>query len=151
MSGKRVIANGSRHAGTRLAPILLAAWLGACGTDGSDPPEPKIDAAEEEGGAAELATKPPEPEIDDDPERLIGLGPDALSDILGRPELIRRESPAQIWQYRGVDCVFDVVLYQEADGKAVTYVEARDGNGDRTAPRPCLNQLLRARLAAESS
>ena len=62
MSGKRVIANGSRHAGTRLAPILLAAWLGACGTDGSDPPEPKIDAAEEEGGAAELATKPPEPE-----------------------------------------------------------------------------------------
>ena len=151
MSEWWVMGDASRRAGTWLAAVFLVTWLGACGTDGGDPAEPKIDAAAGDDAAAEVATRPPEPEIDDDPQRLLGLGPNALSDILGRPELVRRESPAQIWQYRGVDCVFDVVLYQEAGVRTVTYVEARDGDGGRTAPRPCLNQLLRARLAAESS
>ena len=145
------MCSGFRRAGTRLAAVVLVALLGACGTDGNSPSEPETGAAKPDGDEAEVAARPPEPEVDDDPDRLIGLGPDALSDILGRPELIRRESPAQVWQYRGVDCVFDVVLYQQAGAKTVTYVEARDGDGDRTAPRPCLNQLLRARLAAESS
>jgi hypothetical protein len=128
----------------------LAALLGACETARSGPSETETGVADGDRASAEVAELPPEPEIDDDPERLLGLEPDALSDLLGRPELIRREDPAQVWQYRGADCVFDVVLYQEAGGRTVTYVEARDGNGDRTEPRPCLKQLLRARLAAES-
>jgi hypothetical protein len=94
---------------------------------------------------------PPEPEVDDDPERLIGLGPNAVYELLGTPELVRRESPAQIWQYRGESCVFDVVLYDEPLGSEVTYVEARDGRGNVGETRACLNQLLRARLAAASS
>ena len=125
--------------------------LGACETSGSGPSDTETGGADGDRASAEVAALPPEPEIDDDPERLLGLRPDALSDLLGRPELIRREDPAQIWQYRGADCVFDVILYQDAGGSSVTYVEARDGDGDRTEPRPCLNQLLRARLAAESS
>jgi hypothetical protein len=146
-----------RRPGTRVAAVLLAALLGACETAGGDPSASasgatsQTDAADGDQASPEVATLPPEPEIDDDPERLLGLGPDALSDLLGQPELIRRESPAQVWQYRSVDCVFDVVLYQEAGREKVTYVEARDGDGDRTEPRPCLNQLLRAHLAAASS
>ncbi len=149
------MGDSPRRAGTRLAVVLLAALLGACETAGSPETETAAksgtDAAGGDSASAEVAALPPAPDIDDDPEQLLGLGPDALSDLLGRPELIRRESPAQVWQYRGADCVFDVILYQDAGGSSVTYVEARDGDGDRTEPRPCLNQLLRARLAAESS
>ena len=136
-----------RRPGTRVAAVLLAALLGACESGA----ETRTEAAGGDQASPEVAALPPGLEIDDDPERLLGLGPDALSDLLGRPELIRRESPAQIWQYRSADCVFDVVLYQEAGSEKVTYVEARDGDGDRTEPRPCLNQLLRAHLGAASS
>ncbi len=97
--------------------------------------------------AARTAALAPTPEIDDDPARILGLGPDQLTEILGRPELMRREPPAEIWQYRGRSCVFDVFLYEEAGTVRVTYLEARDASARRVAERNCLNQLLRARLA----
>ena len=93
------------------------------------------------------AALPPAPEIDDDPARILGLGPEKLAEILGRPDLTRREPPAEIWQYRGRSCVFDVFLYEEAGSVRVTYLEARDESAQRVAERACLNQLLRARLA----
>ena len=73
--------------------------------------------------------------------------PDKLTELLGRPELTRREPPAEIWQYRGETCVFDVFLYEESGLVRVIYLEARDGSAQRVAERNCLNQLLRARLA----
>ena len=96
---------------------------------------------------AQTAALPPAPVIDDDPARILGLGPDRLTELLGRPELTRREPPAEIWQYRGESCVFDVFLYAEAGLARVTYLEARDASAQRVAERGCLNQLLRARLA----
>ena len=96
---------------------------------------------------AETAALPPAPVIDDDPARILGLGPDRLTELLGRPELTRREPPAEIWQYRGESCVFDVFLYEEAGLVRVTYLEARDASARRVAERGCLNQLLLARLA----
>ena len=127
--------------------MLLAALLGACATDPAE-------LASQNAGAApastppETAVRPPEPQIDHDPQRLIGMGPVGLFALLGKPELIRRESPARVWQYRTGDCVFDVVLYELDEGERVTYVEARDGRGNRTEPRPCLNALVRAQQDA---
>ncbi len=95
----------------------------------------------------QTAALPPEPEIDDDPARILGLGPERLTEILGQPELTRREPPAEIWQYRGETCVFDVFLYEDAGATRVTYLEARDDSAQRVAERKCFNQLLRARLA----
>jgi hypothetical protein len=94
-----------------------------------------------------VAALPPAPVIDDDPARILGLGPDRLTELLGSPELTRREPPAEIWQYRGESCVFDVFLYEEGGLARVTYLEARDASAQRVAERGCLNQLLRARLA----
>ena len=94
----------------------------------------------------EIAALPPEPVIDDDPARILGLGPDQLTEILGQPELMRREPPVEIWQYRGQSCVFDVFLYEEAGSVRVTYLEARDKIAEPVAERICLNQILRARL-----
>jgi hypothetical protein len=94
---------------------------------------------------AALPPEPPEPAIDDDPQQLIGMGPASLSAFLGAPELIRREAPASLWQYRAEDCVLDVVLYPDRSGDKVTYLEAREGGATKMAPRTCLNKLLRAR------
>jgi hypothetical protein len=94
----------------------------------------------------EIAALPPEPVIDDDPARLMGLDRSGLAKLLGDPELTRREPPAEIWQYRGGSCVFDVFLYEQAGRQLVTYLEARDGAARRIGARGCLNELLRARL-----
>jgi hypothetical protein len=110
-------------------------------------PEAEPQAETQAEPQAETAALPPEPTIDDDPARILGLGPDKLTELLGRPELTRREPPAEIWQYRGETCVFDVFLYEQAGLVRVTYLEARDRNAQRIAERNCLNQLLRARLA----
>lgn len=100
--------------------------------------------------AAELAALPEEPVIDDDPEQLMGMGPASLSAFLGAPELIRREFPASVWQYRAEGCVLDVVFYADRGEDRVTYLEARKDGTTKIAPRQCLNKLLRARRAASA-
>ena len=92
-----------------------------------------------------LAALPPDPAINDDPQQLIGMGPASLNAFLGAPELIRREAPAILWQYRADDCVLDVVLYPDRGGDKVTYLEAREDGATKMAARSCLNKLLRAR------
>ncbi len=145
--------------GRILGALLLAATLPGCEglllrlpsvtatqTAQDEVPEEAAPQPQAETGP-EIAALPPEPTIDDDPARILGLGPDKLTELLGRPELTRREPPAEIWQYRGESCVFDVFLYEEAGLVRVTYLEARDGSAQRVAERNCLNQLLRATLA----
>ena len=111
-------------------------------------PEPEAtgqSVAPAESQADTLAALPPEPGINDDPQQLIGMGPATLNAFLGAPELIRREAPASLWQYRADGCVLDVVLYSDRKGDKVTYLEAREDGATKMAARSCLNKLLRAR------
>ena len=110
-------------------------------------PAPQTETVPDAQTGPKTAALPPAPAIDDDPARILGLSPDRLTELLGRPELTRREPPAEIWQYRGESCVFDVFLYEEGGLARVTYLEARDASARRVNERSCLNQLLRARLA----
>ncbi len=148
---------------------VLGLALGACETLPFETPEaaPPSEAAQQavpapappretaplpepvapEPAAPETAALPAAPKIDDDPARLMGLDAVGLAELLGDPELTRREPPAEIWQYRGGSCVFDVFLYEQAGQQRVTYLEARDGAARRVGARGCLNELLRARLA----
>ncbi len=132
--------------------IAALVVLGAC----QAPPKPAVvpPVTETPGAVPEAALPdpataalPPEPIINDDPQQLMGLDPIALSAVLGEPELVRREAPAEIWQYRNESCVFDVFLYDTADGRKVTYIEARDDDAQQIETRACLNGFLRARLA----
>ncbi len=139
--------------------MFLAAALGACDTLGWMVPgaaivppateaqasEPARDQTADSAQTGATAALPPV--VDDDPARLMGLDPVGLAKVLGDPELIRREQPAEIWQYRGASCVFDVFLYEDAGLKRVTYLEARDSTAQRVEERGCFNELLRARLA----
>ena len=111
------------------------------------PPQP-AETPETQGET--MAAIPPEPAINDDPEQLIGMGPASLNAFLGAPELIRREAPASLWQYRAEGCVLDVVLYPDRSGDKVTYLEARENGETKIAPRTCLNKLLRARFSGSA-
>jgi hypothetical protein len=152
-------------------PLLILSlsaslWLSACESlpvdDDVDPALSSPAAGETVG--AEIAVEdalddsphPPEvailaPPIDDDPEQLMGLGREDLGALLGKPSLVRREIPAEIWQYESKDCIFDVFLYDEAGRYQVSYLEARDDQARKTEARPCLNQLLRAQSSAPTS
>ena len=118
-----------------LDPAESAAALASETADLIDPtgPEPPVVIAK--------------PAIDHDPKALIGLDRSGLSKLLGQPRLVRRETPAEIWQYVGTECVFDVFLYEEQGAYRVIHAEAREDDAPlKTEPRSCLNQLLRDRL-----
>ena len=78
------------------------------------------------------------------------IGPE-LEGRLGQPFMVRQESPAEIWQYRGETCVFDVFLYPEAAGRRVVYLEARDKAARPVAEQPCLSEILQGRAGGATS
>jgi len=98
--------------------------------------------AANEAPGEEVAILPP---INDDPEQLVGLDHDGLSEKLGKPALIRRDGDAEIWQYRAENCVLDLFLYGE--DKRVVHVDLRDrGDGDENSVRECFVGMLRNAL-----
>ena len=80
-------------------------------------------------------------EVDDDPAKILGLDTQQLVDLLGKPSLVRQESPAEIWQYSSNYCVLDLVLYDAV----TTYIEARDPKVKLMDKRACLRELLLSR------
>lgn len=111
---------------------LALAALGGC--------QARPDAAARAGTAA----LPAAPVRSMDPDRLIGAARADVQALLGTPGLVRREPPAEIWQYQGDTCVFDLFLYDEAGAHRVTYFEARDVSAQRVDARLCLNDVLNA-------
>jgi hypothetical protein len=94
---------------------------------------------------------PPEPPKLED---LRGLDAAQLTQLLGKPTLLRDEAAAQMWQYRGETCVLHLFLYPGPGGsgggeKRVQYVEARPRQTGATAattgPSECLATLVGAR------
>lgn len=162
-------AEPGRKGFTVFGLLFTAALLSACQTTGSTStgatgnnataPKPiaaEVVPAEVAQPAPQTAARPPQPvvtapPINDNPNQLMGLDRDGLAALLGQPALVRREKPAEIWQYVTADCVFDVVLYDSGPVYRVTYLEARNAAADRLEARPCLNQVLRNRMAAPIS
>ncbi len=85
---------------------------------------------------------PPPLGLSSDPKRFIGAKPDFLLAELGKPFALRKEAPAQVWQYRAEECVIDIFLYEQADGPAVVYLEARDLKAAPAETGVCLGNLL---------
>lgn len=85
-----------------------------------------------------------------DPETLIGLDGPGLAATLGDPTRVRKEDSAEIWQYQGGSCVFDLFLYPEGSAHKVVLYEARDVAGKKVAPNPCVNDVLQTRQNAVS-
>ncbi|OFX09653.1 MAG: hypothetical protein A2516_07585 [Alphaproteobacteria bacterium RIFOXYD12_FULL_60_8] len=85
----------------------------------------------------------------------MGKDEATLLHLLGKPLLVRREAPAQVWQYHGETCVLDFFLYQDAGQDAgpfvVTYTETRAKAEDKVTPETCLEQVLAKPIPAAQS
>lgn len=74
------------------------------------------------------------PAPDPTPDTLIGLASDGVDKLLGEPNLIRRDGPAEVRLYRNREarCTFHVFLYSsgaDRQSSTVEYFEARNDQG----------------------
>lgn len=73
---------------------------------------------------------------------LTGRPPATVSALLGEPTYIRREQPAEVWQYVTGRCVLDITFYPETDQTRTSkWIESRDMGGRRMAVPDCLNSF----------
>lgn len=104
-----------------------------------------------------MPAEPPPPPPDDGTgppvdSVLLRTAPLRVEEMLGDPDLVRRDGPAEYWLYRGGGCVLGLFVYPEARGGReawrVVHAEARArGAGpprpqDRMDPDDCLAELL---------
>ncbi|MDJ0684138.1 MAG: hypothetical protein QNJ84_05535 [Alphaproteobacteria bacterium] len=133
-------------------------------------PKPPAAAAPRRQGPSEQArmaarpAPPPEPEpVNDDPDQFLGQSGVAVAQLLGAPDLIRRDGAAEVWQYRGAaggrSCALDVFLYGPAEsagserdadappapgGLEVRFVDLRGAAASLEERRACLAAMIRA-------
>jgi hypothetical protein len=81
-----------------------------------------------------------------DPAKLKGFDPAAMQALLGVPDLLRWESHAQVYQYRGDKCVLDIIFYEDPIGGPfqAAHLSARGPGGQETEIKACLVDLLPA-------
>jgi hypothetical protein len=93
-------------------------------------------------GHEDAVLQPAAAMIDGRSNAFIGLDGQALANAFGQPQMVRKEAPAEVWQYGGADCVVDFYLYDEDGRLKVAYVEARDMQADSAATERCVKSLL---------
>lgn len=59
---------------------------------------------------------------------LIGLATGEVEGLLGHPRFVRRDGPAQLWQYGTKACTLNLFFYPEASVLKVRHFELRDRN-----------------------
>lgn len=83
-----------------------------------------------------------EPEIQ--PDSLMGADRAGLVAKLGAPALLRREPPAEFWQFANDGCVLHVYLYEThiPDRYEVTHIELLPRSGHDAVPDDCFGRML---------
>jgi hypothetical protein len=131
----------------------LALLLPACSLTGgsSESPPPATGAAAAVEPAAPPAPAEPErplaalpaPEAaPPNPEELFGLGSREVAELLGFPQLRRRENPAELWQYANQSCILDLFFAREDEQTRVAYVQLRSLNPVKMSRGQCLAELM---------
>lgn len=85
--------------------------------------------------------KPAIPDIADRAKEFKDLDADAVRARLGQPRFLRKETPAQVWQYTDGRCVLLLVLYDPKSGSGparVQYASGRALPGHEAESRTCL-------------
>lgn len=92
----------------------------------------------------QTATVPPprKPKINDDPDQLLRLDGQRVANLLGAASFVRRDGPAEVWQYRAEACVLDVYLYKEPGVLTVAHVDLRKRERATLPLRQCFRYIL---------
>ena len=124
------------------APLISKPTLGVAATPSASPTEASAEAPTEtkeaereteEPAPWQIAKAPPPLK----PERIMGLTRTELLDLLGKPDFLRRDAPAEIWQYRGKECILDVFLYDSGDHYRVLHFEVRERTAKSVSTGRC--------------
>jgi hypothetical protein len=109
-----------------------------------------LDKSSSGSQSRKASAQPAAPILSNDPSSFIGLGDAELSRTLGQPRQVRKDEPAEIWQYSGADCVVDFYLYAaDTGGLAVAYMEARNQAAEATPADRCVKSLMQS-VSAET-
>ncbi len=68
---------------------------------------------------------------------LIGLASRDVEGLFGQPRFVRRDGPAQIWQYGTEACTVNLFFYREGPMLRVRHVEFRNRSADLAAAGGC--------------
>lgn len=114
------------------------------------------DNASDQQASAAL-TPPPPIAVNDNPNQFLEKDGLAVNAALGAPDFIRRDGPAEVWQYTGrkdgANCILDVYLYSDtslADSQWVRYVELRGATSTRVQKRACFADMLRRQIQEQA-
>ncbi|MBC8239135.1 MAG: hypothetical protein H8E30_01540 [Alphaproteobacteria bacterium] len=113
---------------------------------------PVISAIEPPQTVPELKPEP-EPLLPvPDPPSLVGYDEAALEALFGKPSFMRRDPPAELWQYRNDSCTLDLFLYENAAGNyTVEHLEFRETAISTEAAEHCFRAIIEQKLAAAAS
>jgi hypothetical protein len=109
------------------------------------PAAPKVAIVSQPAKPEAVTPPPPPPPPLPTTRDVLGLKPVKVSQMLGQPGLIRREKPAEVWQYAGSDCVLHVFLYDDEPSGTfrVDHLEATDLQGAMTSTDSCLAEMVK--------
>ena len=90
------------------------------------------------------AALPPGPPVSltDLEARIKGMEKSAIARLLGEPGFIRRDDPAEIWQYRGERCILDVFMYKDGNSFTAAHVTLRSRTVERPADEECYANIF---------
>jgi len=74
--------------------------------------------------------------------RIKGMEKSAIARLLGEPGFIRRDDPAEIWQYRGERCILDVFMYKDGNSFTAAHVALRSRTVERPADKECYANIF---------
>lgn len=111
-------------------------WDSALGT-AATPPDRRTGGNETQAAIAPKLPIPP-------PSQLLGMTPVNVTNLLGQPELVRFEPPAQVWLYRNESCVFHVYLYTTSGsaGYSVNHIAAVSLRGQTVPIDSCFAETV---------
>jgi hypothetical protein len=118
--------------------------LAGCVAEGGPPPTTTVAPQEKpaETNVAGAGLPPLARTVSQDPERLVGLSPNEVNEVLGTPSLRRKENKAELWQFAQGPCILDLHLYPESDGLKVGKYLVRGSRGAKVEAKTCLNNMI---------
>lgn len=133
----------------RLSVLLVVVALSACGLPSS--PTTGKPGMLPHGGGLGRGGLPAPPDVSGLPDQFNGMASADVTQSLGVPDLRRRESPAEIWQYYGPGCVLDLFLYDDNGVKRVTHTDLRSRVPGQLPDAECLPKLLSGQRGGANS
>ena len=121
-----------------LAAVVVAVSAGVADAKKKKKEEPPAPVQQSQSAAP---ARPVFPTVETRAKELMDLDAESVRARYGEPALLRKESPAQVWQYADDACVLLAVLYDPKDGKGaprVKYAEGRMLPGHETDAANCM-------------